>query len=394
MKDIDNIDEKELNEIEESNEEKELNEDSESTDKTDLKGIKNIKDSGSPNRKILIATIVLGTLLAGIVVFSILFFSVTLRDTRSLLTSSDYKTYDKYYVMITDNRENDFWKSIYEGAKRKAGETGVYVELMGEGLDENLSKEDLIRIAINSGVDGIIVEGDDDYKTKELLREADEANIPVITVAEDSPDSGRKSYIGVSSYNLGKEYGNQLSHYIAENGTDRYDVMVLMDDTLGDSSQSIIMTSIREAVGNRGLRNIVNVDSMVITNSGDYAAEEEIRDMFVGGKDLPDAVICLSEKNTICVYQTVVDYNKVGEVEIFGYYLSPTIRTALEKDIVRSSIVIDTNQMGQYAVEALNEYSDSGYASEMYLIDMNLATKDNLDSFEGEGGDSFVEEDD
>ena len=94
---------------------------------------------------ILIVTIMLGILLAIVVVFSILFFYVRLRDTRSLLSKSEYSTYDKYYVMITENRENDFWKSVYNGALREAAANGAYVELMGTDLDNSYSKEDLIR---------------------------------------------------------------------------------------------------------------------------------------------------------------------------------------------------------------------------------------------------------
>ena len=352
------------------------------------------KKKKASNRMILIVTIMLGILLAIVVVFSILFFYVRLRDTRSLLSKSEYSTYDKYYVMITENRENDFWKSVYYGALREAAANGAYVELMGTDLDNSYSKEDLIRIAINSNVDGIIVEGDDNTITKSLLRKANKQEIPVITVSEDCSDSGRKSYIGISSYNLGKEYGEQLSHYIATNGAASYDVLVLMDDFISSSNQSIIMTSIKETVSSRGLRNVVNLESMIISNSRDYAAEEEIRDIFVKNKDFPDIIICLSEKNTICVYQTVVDYNKVGKVEIFGYYLSPIIRSAIEKDIISSSIVLDSEQMGRYAVDALNEYIETGYASEMYLIDMELVNKDNLDSFRGEGGADASEEDD
>ena len=90
----------------------------------------------------------------------------------------------------------------------------------------------------------------------------------------------------------------------------------------------------------------------------------------------------------MCVYQTVVDYNKVGEVEILGYYMSPTIKSAIDKKkIIRSSIVVDTNQMGQKSVDALNEYLESGYVSELYMVDTTLADTENLDSSDRRGED-------
>ena len=111
------------------------------------------------------------------------------------------------------------------------------------------------------------------------------------------------------------------------------------------------------------------------------------------GDKIPDVIICLSEKNTVCVAQAVVDFTKVGEVEIFGYYLSPYIEESLNKNVIRSSIVVNTEQMGQYSVRALNEYKESGYVSEIYLIDTSLVTKESLHASEQEGGDADVEED-
>jgi ribose transport system substrate-binding protein len=86
------------------------------------------------------------------------------------------------------------------------------------------------------------------------------------------------------------------------------------------------------------------------------------------------------------VEQTVVDYTKVGEVEIFGYYTSPTIENAIQKNIIRSTVVIDTKQMGRYSVAALNEYRESGYVSELYFIDIKLLTAADVSADSGEGG--------
>lgn len=337
------------------------------------------------NRGILIATVALGVLLAFTVVFSIIFFYLRIRDTRNLLAGEESKIYDKYYVMITENSNTDFWKSVYSGACQEAERHNAYVELMGENLEVNLSKEDLLRIAINSNVDGIIIEGDDDKETLELLLQAKAANIPVVTVSDDNMESNRISYIGVSSYNMGKEYGNQLTQYVKNNVTeDKCDVLVLMDESFTTSSQSIILTAINEAIENANISDKVNIYSQVVSSGKDYAAEEDIRDIFVGENSHagPDVIICLSEKNTLCVYQTVVDYNKVGQVEIFGYYISPTIKSAIEKDIIKSTIVVDTKQMGRCSVEAMNEYMETGYVSGIYLIDAELVTKDNLNANE------------
>ncbi len=345
------------------------------------------KKKGISNRRLLITSGLLGISLLVTALCGLVFFYIRMKSTMSSIGAKDYNTYKNYYVIISDNSDTDYWKSIYRGAQEEAQSSDSYVELMGEDLDKSLTKNDLIRIAINSGVDGILIEGDDNTNTQKLLLEAEKQGIPVVTVSDDNINSPRKSFIGVGSYDMGKEYGEQVVEFAKNSDEDKVDVMVLIDDTLTGNSQSVIMTAISETVINNGLVNKVNIASKVVSSTKDYAAEEEIRDIFVGQDDLPDVIVCLSEKNTICVYQTVVDYNKVGEVEILGYYMSPTIRAAIEKNIIHSTIVVDTQQMGRYSVEALNDYRESGYVNSLYLIDTRLVDADNITSFIN-GGDA------
>lgn len=343
------------------------------------------KHHGSKKR-ILFITVAMGIMLVGIIVVSIIVFTRRFKETKKLMAAAEYSTYDNYYVIITDNRDTDYWQSIYEGALEEAERTGSYVELMGDNIEDDISKEDMIRIAINSGVSGIIVEADDSYRTVNLLKEADRSGIPVVTVSEDNVESKRKSYIGVSGYNLGKVYGEEICSYVKEKSMKNCDVMILIDEDNSSGTQSIISTAIREKIEDEGMSNRISVSNKPISNEKEYSAEEEIRDIFLGQSNIPDVIVCLSEKNTLCVEQTVVDYTKVGEVEIFGYYTSPTIENAIQKNIIRSTVVIDTKQMGRYSVAALNEYRESGYVSELYFIDIKLLTAADVSADSGEGG--------
>ena len=74
---------------------------------------------------------------------------------RGFREVTDADSYDKYYVMITKDRKSSFWQSVYQGAYQKGLEENAYVDLLGENLSEDYSREDLMRIAISSGVDGI-----------------------------------------------------------------------------------------------------------------------------------------------------------------------------------------------------------------------------------------------
>ena len=118
---------------------------------------------------------------------------------------------------------------------------------------------------------------------------------------------------------------------------------------------------------------------------GAFDVEESIRKLFME-KTLPDVIICLDEISTSCVYQAVVDYNKVGEIDIIGYYDSESILRAIDRNVVRSTISIDTAEMGQYSVMALDEYRKNGYVSEYFSVDTNLITAENVKEYLGGGG--------
>ena len=333
----------------------------------------------------------LGLFIVALVLCSMLYFRDKIRESSELLNTLEYNKYDKYYVLIADDSKNVFWKNVYAGALKEAFETGAYVEILGENLSEEYEKEDLMEIAVCAKVDGIIVEADESAVMEEQILRAREAGIPVVTALYDSPQSQRQSYVGVSSYNLGVEYGDQICEMIKRKPEGKYSVLVLLDKEKTDNTQNMLISAIRERVQTQGMEKRVSVETARVNNDSVFAAEESIRDIFMQAETLPDVIVCLNESNTTCVYQTVVDYNKVGQVEIIGYYASDTILSAIKKEIIYSTIAIDTTQMGEYCVDALNEYTQSGYVSDYYGVDVSLINAETLAASEEGGADAETE---
>lgn len=324
----------------------------------------------------------------------LLFFKMQIKNTvESNLEMADEK-YNKYYVMITSDSNSSFWKSVFEGANEEAGKDDVYVEMLGSNLSVTYSEAEQMRIAIESKVDGIILESNESQEMMSVINEAVAAGIPVVTALGDNTASARQSYVGISSYNLGREYGKQVNaiaqSYYGKNTArlNRADlplqVLVLINGNADDSRQNIVFSGIQEAVENKNEdMGKINLEAKAINTDGAFAAEESIRDIFMTQEDLPDIIICLDELNTTCLYQAVVDYNKVGQINIIGYYHSDTILKAIERNVIYSTISVDTKQMGAYCVDALNEYTQSGYVSEYYAVDTTLITADNVRDYLG-----------
>lgn len=274
-------------------------------------------------------------------------------------------TYNKHYAFIVEDVDNPFWDNVYEGAKAKGEESNIYVERFGRELPINYTATERLKIAIAANVDGIIMQGNSDEQTQQLINDAKTLGIPVATVLEDSPQSDRICFVGVNNYQMGKEYGDEVLE-IADDQTQR--VMVLLDLNSNDASPDLIFSGIKDTL----LESNIDVSATAIDRKSAFSSEEAIHDIMLDLENIPDILICLNPIDTICAYQTMVDYNKVGQVKIIGYYNSPNITQAIKKEIIHSTMVIDTQGMGAYAVEALGEYAKTNRVSEYIPVDMAL----------------------
>lgn len=304
---------------------------------------------------------------------------------------SVYETYSRHYAMITGRDDSDLWDRVYESALEEGKTRGVYVERFGENLAVEYDRNKLLELAIQASVDGIIVPGDEDEETVALLDEAVEKGIPVVTVLRDSTGSLRQCFVGNNSYNLGQEYGRQILEILSKRDEEpayrtkadgdeltfqmggSANVLVLVDESRMDTSQNLILLGIRETLERSlGEDHMVSVDTKLVDNTRSFSSEESIRDIFLNSGELPDILICLSEVHTRCAYQAAVDYNKVGTVQMLGFYDSDAILDAVAKNIIYSTIALDTDQMGRLCVEALDEYVETGYTNGYMAVNTQL----------------------
>lgn len=293
-------------------------------------------------------------------------------------------TYDRYYIMITQEGKSAFWQSVYQGAYERALEENVYVDWLGSEQMQGYSVEEQMEIAIASGVDGIIVTAGENETLRELIDRAAESGIPVVTLYGDSTQSARCSFVGVGAYNLGREYGRQALKIMKERLTDVTErpirVTLLVNSYANSLDQNIIYSGIQETIEQERGEAVVEISLQAVDDTNAFSVEESVRDIFLGDS-VPDILICLNELNTTCAYQAVVDYNKVGAVSILGQYTSDTILNAIDRNVIYATVNIDTPQMGGFCIDALQEYHDLGYTSQYFTADISLISRENVDEY-------------
>ena len=331
------------------------------------------------------STITVFAILAGCMLFLSgiwIYFQKTL-DKVDLGEGEGATGYEKHYLMISGEKNTLMWDSIYESASEAARDEDAYVELIAPEHGSSYTKADYLRIGIASQVDGIIVEADGSSEEQELIQEALEQDIPVVTVLTDDSSSARISFVGLNSYQLGNAYTEQILGLLREKGTTQ--VLLLSNSQSKTQETNLVYYQIKKELEEKKKSDqSVNISEYSIHSSSDFDTEEFVRDIFVNGETLPDVLVCMDEVVTECVYQALVDYNEVGNVDVVGFYYSDVILDAISKGIISSAIALDMDEVGRYSVNALEEYLSLGHTSSYYSVGQHVITRENVSTYRTE----------
>ena len=140
--------------------------------------------------------------------------------------------YDRHYVMITENEDSGLWDSMYESAREEGEKRGICVERFGSGLAVEYDRNQLLKMAVQASVDGIIIAGDEEEETIAGINDAVDHGIPVVTVFKDSSGSKRQCFVGSNYYHVGEAYGKQIQKILQVNPKSHTQkVLVLMGAT-------------------------------------------------------------------------------------------------------------------------------------------------------------------
>ncbi len=325
--------------------------------------------------------------MAVITLASVFVYRRLINDTFQIDATGN-KFYTYHFAMVAEPSEDPFWNNVWLAANEEAASMDACVEWIGNSLTKKYLLSDLMEMAIAAQVDGILVQPDGSDEMTQLIQQAIEDGIPVITVMSDSAGSKRQGFVGYNSYDLGQLYGQQVRTAISQSH-DASRAVLLYSNDLTENTQNIIYSSLMESLEGQN----VTVDVMIIDNTNVFSAEEAIRELVVSpsaeesasGDTLvptdnaaPDILICLNATNTICAYQAVVDHNKVGEIQILGYYDSDEILTAVEKRIIQATVAVDANRVGATCVDALMEYLHFDRTSDFTPVSLTVVTADNV----------------
>ena len=296
-------------------------------------------------------------------------------------TKTDDSIYQKHIAMISGEPMEEFWLSIYNSAREEGKKQGIYIENFGESLVEEYSAEELVEMAIAAKVDGIILKADGGNAIENQIKKAAKEKIPVMTILTDVPNSERISFVSGSDYATGEMYGNLIIEEVQkkrEQEEKQIRVTVLVDSDSENATPNLIYSGIHEKIASLGEK--IDLSTRVIDNSGKFESEETVRDLILD-QEPPDIIVCLSAVDTISTYQSVIDYNRVGQISIIGYYSSEDTLEGIQKGIIQSSVLINAQDLGKTAADGMSEYLEEEYVSEYLTVTPTLIEKSNVGNY-------------
>ena len=285
--------------------------------------------------------------------------------------------YDSHYAFITEDPGSDFWQEVFAAANEQAREYGIYLEDIGTSLGSGYSTEDLLRIAVNSKMDGIVYSGGTGDGVSRLIDKAADAGIGVVVLQNDVETSKRQCYVGLNYYELGQMYAIQIEKIFGGGSMSDKSVDILTDPDMAEGASNLIIMAIEDYLGDRiGEDALPEILVTRIDAEDIFSAEESIRNIFLEKENLPDVMLCANSVYTRCAYQALVDYNLVGSVQIVGYFANDTILDAVDKQVIFSTISVDTNEMGKLCIQALHEYNSMGYTNSYLPVGIEVVDQD------------------
>ncbi len=288
--------------------------------------------------------------------------------TRTMYSVEQEETigYEKHYAFVAEDSDSDFWQEVFKSANEQAREYNIYLEDLRTGLGGDFSIEELLRIAVNSKMDGIVYSGGANEEVSALIDKAADAGIGVVVLQNDVETSKRQCYVGLNYYELGQMYAIEIDRLI-ESGTTPGTVDILVDGDMAEGASNLIVMAIedhlREKTEENGEEVLPEIVVTRIEAEDIFSAEESIRNIFLEKENLPNIMLCVNSVYTRCAYQAVVDYNLVGQIQIIGYFANDTILDAVDKQVIFSTVSIDTDEMGKSCIQALYEYNSMGYTN-------------------------------
>lgn len=287
---------------------------------------------------------------------------------------------DKKYTIavIPKGTTHEFWKSVHAGAMKASQETGA--EIIWKGPlkeDDRQSQIDTVDNFINRKVDGIVLAPLDDSALRKPVRDAKNANIPVVIFDSALKGSDWTSFVATDNHKGGEMAGEELAHLLGDKGR-----VVILRYAEGSASTMQREQGFLDAIKKHPNIKVVrdNVYGGATTESAYQASENMLAPLKKGDGSLDiDGIFACNESTTFGMLRALQEGGWAGKVKYVGFDASAKLVDALKDGQINGLIVQNPFNMGYLGVKTIVDKLNGKDVEKHIDTGATLVTKENME---------------
>jgi len=258
---------------------------------------------------------------------------------------------------------NPFFVDLANGAKDKAKELGIDIKVV-DARDDSAKQLNDVEDLIRQNVDILLINPTDSDAIVAAIEEANEANIPVITV--DRGSSGGIVLLHIASDNVAG--GRLAGEYIAEKIGGKGKVIELVGIPGTSSARD------RGKGFNEVIAKYADIQ-VVARQTANYNRAEGLTVMENLLQAHPDinAVFAHNDEMALGAIEAIKAAGKLKDIIVVGFDATPDALESVKRGELSATIAQQPYRMGELAVEKANEYLQTGTI--YFPVDLQLVTK-------------------
>lgn len=280
----------------------------------------------------------------------------------------------KTYALVQINQQALFFNQINEGAQKAADAAGAKLVIFNANNDP-AAQNSAIETYIQQKVDGMIVVAIDVNGIMPAVKQAADANIPVVAIDAILPDGPQKAQIGVDNAKAGADMGTYFLDYVKKNMDGKAKIGIV--GALNSFIQNVRQKGFEDAIKDKaGIETVAVVDGQNVQDTALAAAEN----LITGNPDM-NAIYATGEPALLGAVAAVESQGKQDQIKIFGWDLTAQAIAGIDKGYVAAVVQQDPSGMGEAAVKALDTITKGGSVEKSIAVPITIVTKDNVEPY-------------
>lgn len=257
-----------------------------------------------------------------------------------------------------------YWNYVGDGMKegaKKLNADALFQSPQNEDVPKQVST---FQSYVSQKVDGIAFAASDPTAFTNLVKQAGDAGIPVVTFDSDAPDSGRLLYIGASAYDGGVLAGKRMVQLLNGKGN----VAVQVGSVTALNAKERIQGFMDGIKGSE-----IKVIATEVDKEDPATAAAKAQEVLAAHPNL-DAFLGVYAYNAAAQAQAVKAAGKVGKVKIIGWDDAPDTLQFIKEGIIDSSVYDAEKGYGSVAVQVLYNIRTFGLDATLQMLGIDPKT--------------------